>query len=132
MNWSFGFTINLQYVGVCFLLYLIFKLAQNVFRKNIAHKAVFITGCDHGFGKSLAQAFLAEKCVVFAGCLQQKNVDEYNSLKNPLIRGLKVDVTKQEDVDAAVKEIEEANIPLLCIVNNAGNITFLLTKSVLN
>jgi hypothetical protein len=67
MNWNFGFTINLLHVGACFLIYLIFKLVQNILRKNIKNKAVFITGCDHGFGKSLAHAFLAEKCVVFAG-----------------------------------------------------------------
>jgi len=100
-------------------MYVIFKLIQKFLVLNIQGKVVFITGCDCGFGRSLVHAFLKQGCIVFAGCLQQKSVDEYNNLNNLNVRGLLVDVTKQEDIDTAVAEIQRTKRPLLCIVNNA-------------
>jgi NAD(P)-dependent dehydrogenase (short-subunit alcohol dehydrogenase family) len=96
--------------------------------KGNAELAVVITGCDSGFGKDLA-ARLAEKgFFVFAGCLQESSIDLYGGKNgNGNIRPFLLDVTKNSDVAAAAKIVEEwlssstsSKRYLHAVVNNAG------------
>ena len=70
-------------------------------------KHVLVTGCDSGFGLSIALDLTEHKCKVFAGCLTQGGVDRLEKDENfdgfPFLMG----VTKQEDVENARKFIEE-------------------------
>jgi len=62
--------------------------------------AVYITGCDSGFGKDLAFILAMRGFVVFPGCLLESSMKQYEGNDN--IIPLKVDVTKENDsVDAA-------------------------------
>eukprot|EP00729_Bicosta_minor_P007953 gene7953-18748_t len=86
-------------------------------------KAVVITGCDTGFGRTLALKMDALGYKVFAGCITESGrgslVKEGNT-----IEGIMVDVTKQDQIDAALVHIKKAlvdtNAVLWGLVNNAG------------
>lgn len=89
-------------------------------------KAVLITGCDSGFGQMAAKALDTYGFHVFAGCLQPKGLGAqklYKTTSNRL-RILSLDITREDDIDAAVKEIEESDLTLWAVINNAGVIDY--------
>src|SRR5665811_711915 len=78
----------------------------------------FITGCSTGFGRELAKHLLERgyRVVVTA-----RNPDEVNSLaagREALV--LKLDVTDQGQIDAAIKAAEDKFGRIDVLVNNAG------------
>ncbi|XP_064487855.1 short-chain dehydrogenase/reductase family 9C member 7-like [Ornithodoros turicata] len=85
-------------------------------------KAVFITGCDHGFGHMLAKRLANQGFEVFAGCLNEKSEGAValKSLQN--IHLVQVDVTKPDQVDEAVHVVEKnlQDRVLWSVVANAG------------
>lgn len=74
--------------------------------------AVLITGCDSGFGYQLARCLDQKGFVVFAGCLfpQEKGAQNLARLSSSNLKILKLDVTKDEDVQQAKKTVQE-NLP---------------------
>ncbi|XP_035005888.2 D-beta-hydroxybutyrate dehydrogenase, mitochondrial [Hippoglossus stenolepis] len=86
--------------------------------------AVLITGCDSGFGHQLARCLNHKGFVVFAGCLYPEGIGAQSLVRqtssNLII--LKLDVTKEEDVQQAKKTVQD-NLPEKgpwAVVNNAG------------
>lgn len=80
----------------------------------------FITGCSTGFGRELAKLILDRgwKAVVTA-----RNVDQVNDLteEHPdTALALSLDVTKKEQVTAAIAKAEETFGRIDVLVNNAG------------
>jgi hypothetical protein len=67
--------------------------------------AVVVTGCDSGFGKDLAWEVAREGFVVFAGCLKDDSLDQF--LLEPHIIPIKMDVTSDSDVQAAVEIVNK-------------------------
>eukprot|EP00927_Polykrikos_kofoidii_P069667 TRINITY_DN65233_c0_g1_i1.p1 TRINITY_DN65233_c0_g1~~TRINITY_DN65233_c0_g1_i1.p1 ORF type:complete len:322 (-),score=40.94 TRINITY_DN65233_c0_g1_i1:70-1035(-) len=84
--------------------------------------AVVVTGCDSGFGRSVALRLHALGANVFAGCLTEKSCKELNDLKenSGRMRAFRLDVTKDEDVAAAVKRVEDSGLRLAAVINNAA------------
>lgn len=88
--------------------------------------AVFITGCDTGFGRDLAFALERKGFVVFPGCLTENGTKQYDEKNNMF--PLRVDVTKSEDLERAARSVVDwledssASTPrcLHAVVNNAG------------
>lgn len=92
-------------------------------------KAVFITGCDRGFGALLARRLDSEGYKVFAGCLFPDSV-EARTLEEQSVSGLRVvplDVTKDQQVADAVQEVQRLldEHRLWAVVCNAGVNLFL-------
>ncbi|XP_015790273.1 retinol dehydrogenase 7 [Tetranychus urticae] len=90
------------------------------------NKAVLITGCDSGFGQMAAKALDTYGFHVFAGCLQPKGLGAqklYKTTSNRL-RILSLDITREDDIDAAIKEIEESDLTLWAVINNAGIVDY--------
>uniref|UniRef100_A0A5F8GNH5 Retinol dehydrogenase 7-like n=1 Tax=Monodelphis domestica TaxID=13616 RepID=A0A5F8GNH5_MONDO len=95
-------------------------------RIAVAGKAVLITGCDTGFGHSLALRLFSLGFTVFATCLfpdgegaQRLRQEAGSSCR---LHVLKLDVTQDQDV-AEAKEFVLKNMPengLWGLVNNAG------------
>jgi len=90
---------------------------------NLKGKVIVITGCDSGFGFSLAQHCASLGMLVVAGCFLMK--EGANKLKNiPNVTVLKIDVTQEETIEDAVREVEritkEKKSVLHCVVNNAA------------
>ncbi len=83
-----------------------------------AKKAVLITGATSGLGLAMAEKLAAEGFYVFAGARKQKDIDTLNKKTN--MQGIRLDVTIQADIDAAVKTVEQAGMGLYGLINNAG------------
>ncbi|XP_071998756.1 D-beta-hydroxybutyrate dehydrogenase, mitochondrial [Engystomops pustulosus] len=96
------------------------------------NKAVLVTGCDSGFGFSLAKHLHGKGFTVFAGCLLKDKGDagvkELDNMKSDRMKTIQLNVVKQEEIDKAVEIIKE-NLKdpekgLWGVVNNAGISTF--------
>ena len=55
---------------------------------------------------------------MYAGARKDKDLEELNAIEN--IQGVRLDVNKQDQIDAAVKTITKAGRGLYGLVNNAG------------
>ncbi|KAM4693323.1 D-beta-hydroxybutyrate dehydrogenase, mitochondrial [Discoglossus pictus] len=95
-------------------------------------KAVLVTGCDSGFGFSLAKHLHSKGFIVFAGCLFKDRGDagvkELDNINSNRLKTIQLNVVKQEEVDQTVEVIRE-NLKdpekgLWGVVNNAGISTF--------
>jgi len=94
---------------------------------NPKNRSVLITGCDTGFGNKLACRLVDYGFTVFAACLNEnspgaKQLKNYGKSNKVFI--IKMDVTKQDEVDQAVEivstKIQQNNSQLFALVNNAG------------
>jgi NAD(P)-dependent dehydrogenase (short-subunit alcohol dehydrogenase family) len=83
-----------------------------------AQKAVLITGASTGIGRSMAELMASKGHFVYAGARKDKDMEELNAIEN--IQAVRLDVTDQEQIDAAVKTITEAGRGLYGLINNAG------------
>lgn len=81
-------------------------------------KAVLITGASTGIGRNMAERLASEGHFVYAGARKDKDLAELDAIEN--IKAVRLDVTKQVDVDAAVALIREEGRGLWGLVNNAG------------
>lgn len=83
-----------------------------------SQKAVLITGASTGIGRNAAERLAAAGYFVYAGARKAADIDELNKIDN--IMAVRLDVTKQDEIDAAVKLIRKEGRGLWGIVNNAG------------
>ncbi|XP_019579055.2 D-beta-hydroxybutyrate dehydrogenase, mitochondrial [Rhinolophus sinicus] len=98
----------------------------------VGSKAVLVTGCDSGFGFSLAQHLHSKGFLVFAGCLMKdqgnEGVKELDSLKSDRLRTIQLNVCKSEEVEKAVEivrsSLQDPDKGMWGLVNNAGISTF--------
>jgi NADP-dependent 3-hydroxy acid dehydrogenase YdfG len=69
-------------------------------------KAVLITGASTGLGRVMAELLAANGHFVYAGARKESDIAELSAIDN--IQGIRLDVTVQHEIDAAVKTITEA------------------------
>ena len=81
-------------------------------------KAVLITGASTGIGRHLAESLAADGYHVYAGARKDKDLAELDAIEN--VTAVQLDVTQQDQVDAAVALVREAGHGLWGLVNNAG------------
>ena len=81
-------------------------------------KAVLITGASTGIGRNMAETLAAKGYFVYAGARKEADLAELDAIDN--IRGVRLDVTRQDDVDAAVALVKSEGRGLWALVNNAG------------
>jgi len=81
-------------------------------------KAILITGASTGIGRNMAETLAARGFFVYAGARKQADIDELSAIDN--IQGIRLDVTVQEEIDAAVETVTNAGRGLFGLVNNAG------------
>ena len=86
--------------------------------KSEAAKAVLVTGASTGIGRYVTERLAAKGYFVYAGARKDADLAALNAIKN--VQALRLDVTKQEDIDAAVQVITKAGRGLYGLVNNAG------------
>ena len=81
-------------------------------------KAVLITGASTGIGRNMAERLAHDGYFVYAGARKAKDLEALDAIEN--IKAVRLDVTSQDDVDAAVAMITEEGRGLWGLVNNAG------------
>ncbi len=84
----------------------------------VDQKAVLITGATTGIGRASAERLAAEGYFVYAGARKDADMEELNQIDN--IMAVRLDVTDQNQIDAAVTLIEKQGRGLWGLVNNAG------------
>jgi len=84
-----------------------------------AQKAVLVTGATSGIGRKITEYLAAAGHYVYAGGRKAEDIAELSALGDN-VEGLRLDVTEQADVDAAVAHIRAAGRGLYGVVNNAG------------
>jgi NAD(P)-dependent dehydrogenase (short-subunit alcohol dehydrogenase family) len=90
-------------------------LAQSTDAKQ---KAILVTGASTGIGRNIAETLAAEGHFVYAGARKQADIDALSAIDN--IQGIRLDVTVQEEIDAAVDAITKEGRGLYGLINNAG------------
>ncbi len=83
-----------------------------------AQKAILVTGASTGIGRKITEVLAKEGYFVYAGARKQADIDALNAVDN--VQGIKLDVTVQEQIDAAVATVEAGGRGLYGLINNAG------------
>jgi len=83
-----------------------------------SQKAVLITGASTGIGRNATERLAAAGYFVYAGARKAADIEELNKIDN--VMAVRLDVTEQDEIDAAVELIRNEGRGLWGIVNNAG------------
>jgi NAD(P)-dependent dehydrogenase (short-subunit alcohol dehydrogenase family) len=83
-----------------------------------AGKAVLITGASSGIGRFAAEQLAASGYFVYAGARKNADLEALNQIEN--IQAIRLDVTKPDQIEAAVEKISSEKRGLWGLVNNAG------------
>ena len=82
------------------------------------NESILVTGASTCIGRHLAETLASNGYHVYAGARKDKDLAELNAIEN--ITALRLDVTKQDQIDAAVAMIRKKGTGLYGLVNNAG------------
>jgi NAD(P)-dependent dehydrogenase (short-subunit alcohol dehydrogenase family) len=82
------------------------------------HKSILVTGASTGIGRNLTETLAENGYHVYAGARKDKDLAALDAIDN--VTAVKLDVTKQDQVDAVVAMIREKGTGLYALVNNAG------------
>ncbi|GIY09672.1 hypothetical protein CDAR_266611 [Caerostris darwini] len=111
---------------LCLTHWIFLFTRDKIFKKRVnpRNKAVFITGCDSGFGNLLAKQLDSRGFHVFAGCLfpTSGGAEELKKSCSERLCIVPLDVTQDDSVQKA-KEFVEKNLEkceMWAVVNNAG------------
>jgi NAD(P)-dependent dehydrogenase (short-subunit alcohol dehydrogenase family) len=83
-----------------------------------AQKAVLVTGASSGIGRHVTELLAAHGYFVYAGARSQQDLDALDALEN--VEAVRLDVTVQDEIDAAVEIVRKGGRGLYGLVNNAG------------
>jgi len=81
-------------------------------------KAILVTGASTGIGRKITERLAADGYFVYAGARKDADLAALNAIKN--VQAIRLDVTRQQDIEAAVATITKAGRGLHGLVNNAG------------
>jgi NAD(P)-dependent dehydrogenase (short-subunit alcohol dehydrogenase family) len=81
-------------------------------------KAVLVTGGSSGIGLAITQLLAKKGFYVYATARKDEDIKRLDALEN--VTGLRLDVTKQAEIDAAVKFVQAQGRGLYGVINNAG------------
>ena len=81
-------------------------------------KSILVTGASSGIGRNLAESLAAEGYHVYAGARKDEDLAALDAIDN--ITAVRLDVTRQDQVDAVADLIRSEGTGLHGLVNNAG------------
>ena len=81
-------------------------------------KSVLVTGASSGIGRNLAETLAGAGHHVYAGARKDEDLAALNAIEN--ITAVRLDVTRQDEIDAVLAQIQEKGTGLYGLVNNAG------------
>jgi len=80
--------------------------------------AVLVTGAGSGIGRKITEKLAADGYFVYAGARKDEDLKALGAIKN--VQAVRLDVTKPQDIAAAVETIKQSGRGLYGLVNNAG------------
>ena len=92
--------------------------ANESYADGHAQKAVLVTGASSGIGRNITERLAGNGYFVYATARKDKDLEALNALEN--VQAIRLDVTSQDDVDAAVAAVRAGGRGLHGVVNNAG------------
>ena len=78
-------------------------------------KAVLVTGASSGIGRTITELLASRGYFVYAGARKEEDLRDLNEIEN--VQSVRLDVTKQDEIDAAVNEVVQAGRGLYGLVN---------------
>jgi len=81
-------------------------------------KSILVTGASTGIGRNLTETLAGNGYHVYAGARKDKDLAELDAIDN--VTAVRLDVTRQDHIDAVVEQIKEKGTGLYALVNNAG------------
>jgi NAD(P)-dependent dehydrogenase (short-subunit alcohol dehydrogenase family) len=110
---------SLTYIAISAVFILVTLAAQPASSAETSdRKAVLVTGASSGIGRNIAERLADEGYFVYAGARKDRDIAELNKIAH--VQGIRLDVTVQADLDAAVETVTAGGRGLYGIVNNAG------------
>lgn len=85
-------------------------------------KSVLVTGASSGLGRRITEALAENGHFVYAGARKPGDIAALSAIEN--VKGVRLDVTIQSDIDAVLAEIRQDGRTLHGLVNNAGVAVF--------
>ncbi|CAF2070091.1 unnamed protein product [Rotaria magnacalcarata] len=110
-------------IGFIIILYILYRLYRHFFPTlNIDPngKYVLISGCDTGFGNGLAIELDKQGFHVLAGVFIPSSVNLLKDKLSSRATVFRLDITKEEDINAVYELVKEKTKVLHALVNNAG------------
>ncbi|CAF0879062.1 unnamed protein product [Rotaria sordida] len=105
------------------LLYVTYYVYKHLFPSpniNPDGKYVLITGCDTGFGHALAIELDKQGFNVLAGVYISNNIIILKNKLSSNANVFRLDITKEEDINAVYELVQKKTNKLHALVNNAG------------
>jgi NAD(P)-dependent dehydrogenase (short-subunit alcohol dehydrogenase family) len=81
-------------------------------------KAILVTGASTGIGRKITERLAAHGYLVYAGARKDADLQALGAISN--VRAVRLDVTRPEDIVAAVEFVTKEGRGLYGLVNNAG------------
>ena len=106
----------LQFVGATTAAIVILAAPHTVVADG--QQSVLVTGASTGIGRNLTETLAENGYHVYAGARKDKDLAALNAIEN--VTAVKLDVTRQDQVDAVVEMIGKKGTGLYGLVNNAG------------
>ena len=106
----------LQFVGATTAAIVILAAPHTVAADS--QQSVLVTGASTGIGRNLTETLAGNGYHVYAGARKDKDLAALNAIEN--VTAVKLDVTRQDQVDAVVEMIGKKGTGLYGLVNNAG------------
>jgi NAD(P)-dependent dehydrogenase (short-subunit alcohol dehydrogenase family) len=89
--------------------------------KDFAGRAAFVTGGANGIGIGLVRALLEQDCKVAIADIRSESIEAaLQSLHDPRVMGVQVDVSSREAMAQAADQVEARFGPVSLLFNNAG------------
>jgi NAD(P)-dependent dehydrogenase (short-subunit alcohol dehydrogenase family) len=92
--------------------------AQDAQPQPAATRAVLVTGASSGIGRKTTELLSKSGFFVYACARKDADLEALAAIAN--VQAIRLDVTKPEQIEAAVKTVREAGRGLYGLVNNAG------------
>ena len=83
-----------------------------------AQKAILVTGASTGIGRNITEHLAADGYFVYAGARKEADLKALGAIRN--VQAIRLDVTKPEEIAAAVATVQQGGRGLYGLVNNAG------------
>jgi NAD(P)-dependent dehydrogenase (short-subunit alcohol dehydrogenase family) len=81
-------------------------------------KAILVTGASTGIGRKITERLASHGYLVYAGARKETDLQALGAIPN--VRAMRLDVTKPDDIVAAVEFVTKGDRGLFGLVNNAG------------